>query len=87
MVPSTAFLSGDLANHLYVLAGDGNPRLVKLRRVEPGLAVGPLSAISNGVEAGDVVVTWGQNLLEDGDPAHIHLDLSADYFGTEGGAR
>lgn len=63
VVPAAAVQRGPQGNFVYVVKSN---HTVQVRPVEVALTQYNISAISNGVSAGDVVVTDGQDKLQDG---------------------
>src|SRR6266481_1748911 len=63
LVPTTAILRGPQGTYVFAV-GAGNK--VKIHVVTPAEANGNITGISSGLNAGDVVVTDGQDKLQDG---------------------
>jgi RND family efflux transporter MFP subunit len=59
---------------VFVAEGDGKSRTVREQRVATGLEFGQRVAISDGLEAGAVVVTAGNEALQDGQQVRIADD-------------
>jgi membrane fusion protein, multidrug efflux system len=63
LVPTTAILRGSQGTYAFAVSSDGT---VKIRPVTIADANGSITGISSGLSAGDVVVTDGQDKLQDG---------------------
>ena len=59
-VPTRAVLAGQQGSYVFVI---GNDKLAKVRPISVGRAVGELTTIERGLEAGEQVVTDGQSRL------------------------
>ncbi|MFH0801022.1 MAG: efflux RND transporter periplasmic adaptor subunit [bacterium] len=56
---------------VYIVEGQGNNLMARLRRIKTGEAIGDRITIKEGISHGDRVVTSGLQLIKDGDPIKI----------------
>jgi multidrug efflux system membrane fusion protein len=63
LVPSTAVQIGQNGPYIFVVKSDST---LELRQVKPGQSQGDLTVITDGVQAGEMVVTSGQLQLSPG---------------------
>jgi len=63
LVPTTAILRGPQGTYVFAVGADNK---VKIHIVTLAEANGAITAVASGLNAGDVVVTDGQDKLQDG---------------------
>ncbi len=83
VVPPIALVQSDGREHVFVVDQSGGGAVARLRNVVRGIENGRVVAVAEGISAGDVVVVWGQNNLDDGAKIKIHADLTAETYGRD----
>jgi multidrug efflux system membrane fusion protein len=73
IVPTTAVLRGPQGTYVFAVGSDNT---VKIKNVTVAQSTGSVSGISNGLAAGDTVVTDGQDKLQDGTKVDPRADTS-----------
>lgn len=86
-VPQTAVVSSLYGDYVYLVKPKENaPDQLEVRQsfVGVGRRSGGLVELTRGVQAGDQVVTSGQNRLSNGQPAHVNNEVNPAVSGTAG---
>lgn len=86
-VPQTALVSSLYGDYVYLVKPKENaPDQLEVRQsfVGVGRRSGGLVELTRGVQAGDQVVTSGQNRLSNGQPAHVNNEVNPAVSGTTG---
>ena len=78
VIPPAALAKADGAEHVFVV--DESDGVARRRDVVRGTQNSRMSAVTEGIKAGDLVVVWGQSNLSDGVKVKIHADLTADTY-------
>jgi multidrug efflux system membrane fusion protein len=84
VVPVTAVRTGPQGPYVYVIAED---RTVSMRRVKRGEATVDVVAVTEGLQAGELVVTEGGDRLSEGSRVRLQGDTPAAGARTGGGRR
>jgi multidrug efflux system membrane fusion protein len=87
IVPTTAVLRGAQGTYVFAVGSDNT---VKIKNVVVAQSTGNVSGISNGLAAGDTVVTDGQDKLQDGtkvDPRSNTTPPTTSPAGSSGGPK
>jgi multidrug efflux system membrane fusion protein len=84
-VPTRAVLAGQQGNYVFVI---GNDKRATVRPVSVGRAVGDLTTVDKGLEAGEQVVVDGQSRLTpnarvDAKPAPVNAGRTTQAGGTD----
>ena len=82
LVPTAAVLRG--SQGLFVWVVDPMSKSVEMRQIKTGPAVGDQTAVTSGLDAGEIVVTDGSDRLKDGQRVFLAGDCIPAGFGRGG---
>src|SRR2546422_708938 len=83
LVPAAALQRGPQGSYVYAVAGDNT---VKIRPVTIALVAGNSAGLSAGLQPGEMVVTDGQDKLQDGSKVEARTPTGGSVSGGESGA-
>ncbi len=88
IVPTAAILKGSQGLFVYVVGSDTPPlHTVEVRPIKTGPAAGENTAITSGLDEGEIVVTDGSDRLRDGQTVILPGDCIPAGMGASGGGR